>query len=112
VFYFYQSSAGQPIFLHAPNVQMLVKQFGCLENCPKTILAEILEKESTIMTEELRDRLRYMRHLPVASSFEEGDEAAKDDAGADADCVQGEVRGAVIHGGEAHPALQDKGGGA
>jgi len=70
VFYFYQASDGQPIFLHALNVQMLVKQFGSLENCPETIEAEILEKESTVMTEELRDRLRYMRHLPVASSFE------------------------------------------
>lgn len=70
VFYFYQCSDGQPIFLHALNVQMLVKQFGSLENCPETIQAEILEKESTVMTEELRDRLRYMRHLPVASSFE------------------------------------------
>jgi len=70
VFFFYQASDGQPIFLHALNVQMLVKQFGSLENCPETIEAEILEKESTVMTEELRDRLRYMRHLPVASSFE------------------------------------------
>jgi len=70
VFYFYQSSDGQPIFLHALNVQMLVKEFGCLENCPHTIQAEILEKESTVMTAELRDRLRYLRHLPVASSFD------------------------------------------
>eukprot|EP00092_Neocalanus_flemingeri_P006103 GFUD01006574.1.p1 GENE.GFUD01006574.1~~GFUD01006574.1.p1 ORF type:complete len:764 (+),score=229.46 GFUD01006574.1:359-2650(+) len=70
VFYFYQSSDGQPIFLHALNVQMLVKEFGCLENCPETIQAEILEKETSMMTEELRDRLRYLRHLPVASTFE------------------------------------------
>jgi len=70
VFYFYQSSDGQPIFLHALNVQMLVKEFGCLENCPHTIQAEILEKESTVMTEDMRDRLRYLRHLPVASSFD------------------------------------------
>ena len=70
VFYFYQSNDGQPIFLHALNVQMLVKEFGSLENCPETINAEILEKESTVMNEELRDRLRYLRHLPIASTFE------------------------------------------
>eukprot|EP00092_Neocalanus_flemingeri_P041147 GFUD01044805.1.p1 GENE.GFUD01044805.1~~GFUD01044805.1.p1 ORF type:complete len:765 (+),score=236.02 GFUD01044805.1:369-2663(+) len=70
VFYFYQSSDGQPIFLHALNVQMLVKEFGCLEKCPETIQAEILEKETSMMTEDLRDRLRYLRHLPVASTFE------------------------------------------
>ena len=49
---------------------MLVKEFGSLENCPETINAEILEKESTVMNEELRDRLRYLRHLPIASTFE------------------------------------------
>jgi len=70
VFYFYQSSDGQPIFLHALNVQMLVKEFGSLDKCPETIHAEIVEKESAVMTEEMRDRLRYLKHLPVASSFE------------------------------------------
>merc|ERR1712098_815061 len=52
------------------NVQMLVTQFGSLENCPCTIRAEILEKDTSCMTSDLRDRLRYLRHLPVASSFE------------------------------------------
>lgn len=70
IFYFYQSSDGQPIFLHALNVQMLVEEYGCLENCPLVIRASILEKDSSTMTEDLRDRLRYLRHLPLASSFE------------------------------------------
>merc|ERR550534_2604468 len=69
-FYFYQASDGQPIFLHALNVQMLVTEFGSLENCPNTIKAEILEKDSSSMTTELRDRLRYLRHLPVCTAFE------------------------------------------
>ena len=85
-FFFYQSSSGQPIFQHAHNAQMLIKQYGCPEKYPETKLAEILE--STIMTEELIDRWRYTRHLPVALSFEEDDAVSK------ADCVQGEVRGA------------------
>jgi hypothetical protein len=34
-FYFYQSSDGQPIYLHALNVQMLVDEHGGLEHCPK-----------------------------------------------------------------------------
>ena len=69
-FYFYQSSDGQAIFLHALNVQMLVSEFGSLENCPSTIRAEILEKENCSMTGELRDRLRYLKHLPLAQAFE------------------------------------------
>jgi len=69
-FYFYQASDGQPIFLHALNVQMLVTEFGSLELCPLTIKAKILEKDATSMTVDLRDRLRYLRHLPVTSAFE------------------------------------------
>jgi len=70
VFYFYQSSDGQPIYLHALNVQMLVKEFGALEKCPPVIQAEILEKEGAVMSEHMRDRLRYLKHLPVSTNFE------------------------------------------
>jgi len=69
-FYFYQSSDGQPIFLHALNVQMLVHEYGSLENCPKTIKGKIIEKDNTSMSESLRNRLRYLRHLPLTSIFE------------------------------------------
>merc|ERR1712051_1127812 len=70
VFFFYQSSDGQPIYLHALNVQMLVHEYGSLENCPPKIKGKIMEKDSTSMTEELRNRLRYLRHLPLTSIFE------------------------------------------
>merc|ERR1712051_722521 len=70
VFFFYQSSDGQPIYLHALNVQMLVHECGSLENCPPKIKGKIMEKDSTSMTEELRNRLRYLRHLPLTSIFE------------------------------------------
>jgi len=70
VFYFYQSSDGQPIFLHALNVQMLIHEHGSLEACPLKIRGKIIEKDSTSMNEELRNRLRYLRHMPLTSSFE------------------------------------------
>lgn len=69
-FYFYQSADGQPIYLHALNVQMLVHEFGSFENCPSVIKGKIVEKDSTSMSEELRNRLRYLRHLPITSMFE------------------------------------------
>jgi len=69
-FYFYQDTNGQLIFLHALNIQMLVHEFGSFENCPTTIRAKIVEMDSSTMTEDLRGRLRYLRHLPVSSSFE------------------------------------------
>jgi len=69
-FYFYQSSDGQPIYLHALNVQMLVHEYGSLENCPKKIRGKIMEKDNTSMSEVLRNRLRYLRHMPLTSIFE------------------------------------------
>ena len=68
--YFLFSLDGQPIYLHALNVQMLVHEYGSLENCPPKIKGKIMEKDSTSMTEELRNRLRYLRHLPLTSIFE------------------------------------------
>ena len=61
---------GQPIFLHALNVQMLVHEYGSLENCPTKIRGKIVEKDNTSMNETLRNRLRYLRHLPLTSIFE------------------------------------------
>jgi hypothetical protein len=49
---------------------MLVTQYGNFENCPKIIRGKILEKEGAIMTEDLRNKLRYLRHLPVTRNFE------------------------------------------
>ena len=56
-FYFYQSSDGQPIFLHALNVQMLVKEYGTFEACPPVIKGLILEKDGSNMREDLRNKL-------------------------------------------------------
>lgn len=69
-FYFYQSSDGQPIFLHALNVEMLIAEHGSFENCPKKIKGKILEKDSASMSLELRNKLRYLRHVPVTCTFE------------------------------------------
>jgi hypothetical protein len=49
---------------------MLVTQYGNFETCPKIIRGKILEKEGAIMTEDLRNKLRYLRHLPVTCNFE------------------------------------------
>ena len=56
--------------MHALNVQMLVHEYGSLENCPKKIKGKIIEKDNTSMNESLRNRLRYLRHLPLTSIFE------------------------------------------
>ncbi|XP_012274965.1 RING finger protein 10 [Orussus abietinus] len=69
-FYFYQVEDGQHIYLHAMNIRMLEVQYGSLENCPRTITGKLLEKEVGSFSEDLRRRLRYLRHLPVTCQFE------------------------------------------
>ena len=49
---------------------MLVHEYGSLENCPKKISGKIIEKDNTSMSEGLRNRLRYLRHMPLTSIFE------------------------------------------
>jgi len=49
---------------------MLEMQYGDLKDCPSTITGKLLEKEASICTEEIRQRLRYLCHLPLNSPFE------------------------------------------
>ena len=70
VFYFYQSSDGQAIFMHSLNVQMLVSQYGSLEFCPEIIEGEIAEGEYLSMNEDTRNRLRYLGHIPISKQFQ------------------------------------------
>ncbi|XP_077995333.1 E3 ubiquitin-protein ligase RNF10-like isoform X1 [Glandiceps talaboti] len=69
MYYFYQAEDGQHLYLHSINVRCLIKEYGSLEHCPETITADILEVEDNSMTEELRKRLRYLRHLPLTCEF-------------------------------------------
>ncbi|XP_042858461.1 RING finger protein 10-like isoform X2 [Penaeus japonicus] len=69
-YYFYQASNGAHIYLHTLNVQMLVHEYGDLVNCPAVFKARVVDKESVLMTDELRQRIRYLSHLPVACSFD------------------------------------------
>eukprot|EP00096_Caligus_rogercresseyi_P013128 TRINITY_DN578_c0_g1_i3.p1 TRINITY_DN578_c0_g1~~TRINITY_DN578_c0_g1_i3.p1 ORF type:complete len:693 (+),score=164.74 TRINITY_DN578_c0_g1_i3:333-2411(+) len=69
-FNFYQSSDGQKIFLHGLNARMLERQFGDLKEGPITIRGNILEKEIVTVTEDLRSKFRYLRHLPLLCNIE------------------------------------------
>lgn len=52
------------------NVEMLIAEHGSFEKCPTKITGKILEKDSASMTVELRDKLRYLSHVPVTCAFE------------------------------------------
>jgi hypothetical protein len=61
---------GQHIYLSAVNVEMLECMFGCLENSPQLITANVIEKQYLSMTEALRKRYRFLLHLPITTVFE------------------------------------------
>ncbi|KAB0795305.1 hypothetical protein PPYR_12144 [Photinus pyralis] len=69
VYYFYQATDGQHIYMHNINVRMLEHTYGSLEFCPQTITGRILEKETGSVPEDIRKRHRY-RHLPATCQYE------------------------------------------
>ncbi|GFO44352.1 hypothetical protein PoB_007085700 [Plakobranchus ocellatus] len=68
-FHFYQASTGQHIYMHSLNAQCLTREYGSLENSPKTVTATIVAIERIFMTEEMRKRLRYLNHIPLTTEF-------------------------------------------
>ena len=52
------------------NVEMLIAEYGSFEACPLKIRGKILERDAASMTCELRNKLRYLAHIPVACAFE------------------------------------------
>ncbi|XP_014220096.1 RING finger protein 10 isoform X1 [Trichogramma pretiosum] len=69
-YYFYQANDGQNIYLHPMNIDMLIQEYGSLENSPKMIEGTVLEKKYECYTEESRHRIRYLEHLPLCSVYE------------------------------------------
>ena len=52
------------------NAKMLEMQYGSLDKCPRVITGKLLEKEEGSFTNELRQKMRYLGHLPLTSQFE------------------------------------------
>lgn len=69
-YHFYQSTDGQPLFLHSMNTRMLQAMYGSLDKSPHQITGKIVHKDSSSMSEDLRKRLKYLQHLPICTQFE------------------------------------------
>uniref|UniRef100_A0A131YN26 E3 ubiquitin-protein ligase RNF10 n=1 Tax=Rhipicephalus appendiculatus TaxID=34631 RepID=A0A131YN26_RHIAP len=69
-FYYFQAADGQPVFLHALNARMLAHEYGALELAPVKFTARIVEIEGASIDNELRRRLRYLRHLPLTCEIQ------------------------------------------
>lgn len=69
-FYFYQAEDGQHIYLHSVNARCLVTEYGSLQCCPPTITATVVQLDAFTMNQELRERLRFLGHLPLTCQFQ------------------------------------------
>ncbi|XP_063000254.1 E3 ubiquitin-protein ligase RNF10 isoform X2 [Elgaria multicarinata webbii] len=68
-YYFYQAEDGQCMYLHPVNVRCLVHEYGSLEKSPEKITATVVEISGHSMTEDVRQRHRYLCHLPLTCEF-------------------------------------------
>uniref|UniRef100_A0A8C8YIQ4 E3 ubiquitin-protein ligase RNF10 n=1 Tax=Prolemur simus TaxID=1328070 RepID=A0A8C8YIQ4_PROSS len=68
-YYFYQAEDGQHMFLHPVNVRCLVREYGSLERSPEKISATVVEIAGYSMSEDVRQRHRYLSHLPLTCEF-------------------------------------------
>ncbi|KAH1009258.1 hypothetical protein HUJ04_001637, partial [Dendroctonus ponderosae] len=69
-YYFYQAEDAQHIYLHGLNAAMIKHTHGSLKCGPKHLKGRILEKEGGCMTEDIRQKYRYLKHLPVTCQVE------------------------------------------
>eukprot|EP00057_Strongylocentrotus_purpuratus_P007028 XP_011661502.1 PREDICTED: RING finger protein 10 [Strongylocentrotus purpuratus] len=63
--FFYQAEDGQQLFLGSLNARCLMHEYGHLEHSPLTITAKIVEIEHISVTQEMRNRMRHLQHLPL-----------------------------------------------
>ncbi|KAF0293599.1 RING finger protein 10 [Amphibalanus amphitrite] len=68
--YYYQAEGGEHVYLHALNCRMLLQEHGAWERCPRRLAAQLIDVDAVTMTAPLRQRLRSLRHLPLATPLQ------------------------------------------
>ena len=68
--YYYQAEGGEHVYLHALNCRMLLSEHGAWERCPRRLAAQLIDVDAVTMTAPLRQRLRSLRHLPLATQLQ------------------------------------------
>ena len=58
------------MYLHALNCRMLLSEHGSWERCPRLLTAQLIDVDAVTMTAPLRQRLRSLRHLPLATQLQ------------------------------------------
>lgn len=63
-YYFYQSSTGQPIFLHPLDIRILLARFHTYDAFPLELTLPIEALDIGSVNQDLRRRCKYLGHLP------------------------------------------------
>ncbi|ELR25084.1 zinc finger, C3HC4 type (RING finger) domain containing protein [Acanthamoeba castellanii str. Neff] len=72
IYYFYQASDGQNIFMHPLNFRCLHKEAGgSFDKLPPTVEAKVLQLEEITQNEKMRKRRKMIvGHLPLSTQFQ------------------------------------------
>eukprot|EP01100_Stratorugosa_tubuloviscum_P001366 TRINITY_DN1308_c0_g2_i1.p1 TRINITY_DN1308_c0_g2~~TRINITY_DN1308_c0_g2_i1.p1 ORF type:complete len:734 (-),score=272.40 TRINITY_DN1308_c0_g2_i1:78-2279(-) len=68
-YFFFQENSGLLIYLHSVSIKCLVQEYGALEFCPQIIQGKILEIKEHILTEDYRNKCKFLSHLPIGSQI-------------------------------------------
>ena len=69
IYYYYQSTDGQHIYMHPLDTKILKCEFKSYDNFPKKLSAPVICIQESTIDEDLRKRCKYLRHLPISSDI-------------------------------------------
>jgi len=61
---------GHQTYLHKLNARMLIHEYGSLEQAPLEFEAKVIEIQRLAMSPDIRDRYRFLAHLPLGACFQ------------------------------------------
>jgi hypothetical protein len=67
--FLFQAEGGQDVYLHPLNIKCLLSYYEHLYYAPQVVRGQVLELERCTMTEELKQRYRFLSHLPLGCEF-------------------------------------------
>ncbi|KAJ2822932.1 hypothetical protein FBU31_004444 [Coemansia sp. 'formosensis'] len=64
-YYFYQADDGQHIYLHPLDIRILAQEHGGFDKLPDTVSIEVKHAVESTITDEVRKRFRFLKHLSL-----------------------------------------------
>ena len=67
--YFYQSSDGQPLFLHPLDTRCLQEEHGGVSGMALVLKLPVVECDAYVQDKETKKRFKHLNHLPEGAAF-------------------------------------------